>query len=178
MNRQASFSAAGRGGHLLFLISASPRRPIFLSSPIFNRYTEQTTRDPATIVGLALAVPPLIVAALENWEYTFQPIIIFSRRYHREVERFQRSLKVQRALFANGCCFLLHDVIYNRGSIIINDRNDPPWKDSGLEARLKARLEDSYDACVSALRSINTVLNEILSETKTLEILLQQVRLL
>ena len=66
--------------------------------------------DPVTAVGLTLAVLPLIIAALENFEYTCQPIIIFSRRYRREIERFQNALKVRKVTFENECSFLVDNV--------------------------------------------------------------------
>lgn len=132
--------------------------------------------DPATGVGLALGIIPLIISALENYEYTFQLIIIFSRHYRKEVERFQNALKVQRVSFANECCFLLHSVTSSRGNVMINDLGHALWRDEDLEEQLKARLVDSYDGCVSGLSLINDALMEILKETKTLDILLQKVR--
>ena len=132
--------------------------------------------DPATAAGLALAAIPLIVSALENYEHTFQPIIIFSKRYRKEVEKFQKALKVQKVNFANECTFLLHSVTSNRGNSMIDDLEHPLWRDSGLESRLRDRLSDSYDACVSSLSLINDILLEILKDTKTLDILLQKVR--
>lgn len=131
--------------------------------------------DPATGVGLALAILPLIISALENYEYTFQPIIIFSRRYRKDVERFQNALKVQRVTFANECCFLLHSVTSSRGNVMIDDLGHALWQDEDLEEQLKAHLVDSYDGCVSALSLINDALTEILNETKTLDILLKKV---
>ena len=132
--------------------------------------------DPVTGVGLALGILPLIISALENYEYTFQPIIIFNRHYRKEVERFQNALKVQRVNFANECCFLLHSVTANRGKVMMNDLGHALWRDEDLEEQLKARLVDSYDGCVSALALINEALKEILKETKTLDIVLQKVR--
>ena len=132
--------------------------------------------DPATAAGLALAVIPLIVSALENYEYTFQPIIIFSKRYCKEVEKFQKALKVQKVNFANECTFLLHSVTSNRGNVMIDDLEHPLWRDGDLENRLRDRLSDSYDGCVSSLSLINDILLEILKDTKTLDILLQKVR--
>lgn len=133
------------------------------------------TMEPATVAGLVLAVAPLIISALENYEYTFQPIIIFSRSYRKEVERFQHGLKVQKVDFANECCFLLHSVTSNRGNEMINDPHNALWHDADLEDRLIIRLADCYDACVSALSLINAALSEILRETKTLDILTQKV---
>lgn len=132
--------------------------------------------DPATGIGLGLAVIPLTISALENYEYTFQPIIIFSRHYRKEVERFQNALKVQRVSFANECCFLLHSVTSNHGNVMINDPGHALWRDKNVEEQLKARLVDSYDGCVSALSLINGALTEILKETKTIDIVLQKVR--
>ncbi len=128
--------------------------------------------DPATGVCVALGIIPLVISALENYEYTFQPMIIFGRSYRKEVERFQNALKVQKVNFANECCFLLHSVTLNRGKVMIDDLEHALWRDADLEERLKARLVDSYDACVSALSLINDALTEILKETKTLDILL------
>lgn len=132
--------------------------------------------DPATGVGLALGIIPLIISALENYKVTFQPVIIFSGHYRKEVKRFQAALKVQEVNFANECCFLLQSVTSNRGNVMINDLGHALWRDEDLEEQLKARLVDSYDGCVSALSLINDALTEILKETKTLDILLQKVR--
>ena len=132
--------------------------------------------DPVTGVGLALGILPLIISALENYKYTFQPIYIFTRRYRKEVERFQNVLKVQRVRFANECCFLLHSVTSNRGQAMMNDLGHALWRDEDIEQQLKGRLLDSYDGCVSALALINDALKEILKETKTLDIVLQKVR--
>lgn len=131
--------------------------------------------DPATAAGLALGVIPLIISALENYEYTFQPIIIFSRRYRKEVEKFQKALKVQKVNFANECTFLLHSVTSDRGNLMIDDLEHPLWRDDDLESRLRNRLSDSYDGCVSSLSLINDILVEILQDTKSLDILLQKV---
>ena len=132
--------------------------------------------DPATAAGLALAVIPLMLTALENYEYTFQPIIIFSKRYRKEVEKLQKALKIQKVNFANECALLLHSVTGNRGNLMIDDLEDPLWRDGNLENQLRDRLSDSYDGCVSSLSLINDILLEILKDTKTLDILLQKVR--
>lgn len=129
------------------------------------------------LAALALAVVPLMVSALENFEYTFQPILIFSHRYRREVERFQNALKVQRVTFENECCFLLHTVTSNQGLLMIDNHHHPLWQDDELEGRLRDRLSDSYGACLSSLQLVNQLLREILNETGTLEILAQRVSL-
>ena len=131
--------------------------------------------DPVTAAGLGLAIIPLVISALENYEYTFQPIYIFSRTYQREVERFQHALQVQKVDFENECCFLLHSVTSNCGNEMVKDLQHPLWQDNDLEERLKTRLNESYEGCRSALRLINELLTDILRETKTLHILQQKV---
>ena len=131
--------------------------------------------DPATAAGLALAVVPLMISALENYEYTFQPIIIFRKRYKKEVERFQNALKVQRVDFENECCFLLHSVTLNRGKVMVEDLGHALWQDEDLENRLTAQLGDAYQGCGAALSLINNLLIEILEETRTLDIVRKKV---
>ena len=85
---------------------------------------------------------------------------------------FQDKLKVQKVNFANECSELLQHV----SDIDINDdRRHRSWRDPGLEEKVKARLEENYDACVSALRLINGSLTDILRETGTLDILTEHV---
>lgn len=131
--------------------------------------------DPATVAGLALAVVPLMLFALENYEHAFQPIIIFTRHYRREVERFQMALKIQKVVFQNECCLLLDRVQLSQGDVMIGDLTHPLWRDNNLEDRIRLQLDESYDACISSLFLINQILAEILKETGTLEILAQKV---
>lgn len=134
--------------------------------------------DPVTAVGLTFAVLPLIIAALENFEYTFQPIIIFSRRYRREIERFQNALKVQKGIFENECSFLLSNVTSKQGEVMIADLRHPLWRDDNLERRLELQLKDSYGASIAALQLTDQILQDILKETGTFDIINQKVVLL
>lgn len=130
--------------------------------------------DPATVAGLSLAVVPLLVSAIENYEHTFQPIVIFASRYQKEAKRFQRALRTQRTIFENECCFLLRGLTSTRPNVIITDAQDPSWQEEGLEARIKARLQDNYAGCVSALQLINELLQSIVKETSPFSLLLVQ----
>lgn len=58
---------------------------------------------------------------------------------------------------------------------IANDPQQWSRNEQELEDRLKAQLEQNYEACVSVLRLINGVLTDILTQTKTLDILLEKV---
>ena len=131
--------------------------------------------NPVTTTSLVFAVLPLIVAALEKYQNTFQPMLIFARRYRREAEKFQDALKVQKSDLENECYPLFRSVAAYGGGKMISNPRDRQWKDEGLETHVKARLDHCYDASISALRLINSVLTEILEETKSLHILLQEV---
>ena len=129
--------------------------------------------EPATAAGLALAVAPLIISALENYQNVFEPFIIFRKKYKEEVKRFQDLLRVQKQTFYNECGFLLDD-IEGAGYDMVDNRSHWRWQDPELEIKLRSRLDDNYDACVAAVRRVRTILDEILDETKTLEILQQK----
>ena len=129
--------------------------------------------EPATAAGLALAVVPLIISALENYQNVFEPFIIFKKKYKEEVKRFQDLLRVQNQTFCNECGFLL-DGIAGAGYDMVDNRDHWRWQDPELEIKLRSRLDKNYDACVAAVRRVRVILDEILDETKTLEILQQK----
>lgn len=129
--------------------------------------------EPATAAGLALAVAPLIISALENYQNVFEPFIIFKKRYKEEVQRIQDILHVQQQNFDNECGFLL-DSIAGPGYEMVGNHHHWRWSDPEFEIKFKNRLDNNFDACVSALRRVRTILKEILDETKTLEILQQK----
>jgi len=109
--------------------------------------------------GLALAIAPLIVAALENYEHTFQPFLIYSR--HRKVaENILLKFIVEKTIFEQECHWLLRDVNSDQGI---------------FEAERQAQLDACYEACASALRLIDEVLRDIRTSTESLDVLLREV---
>ncbi|KAL8796029.1 MAG: hypothetical protein Q9195_001605 [Heterodermia aff. obscurata] len=129
----------------------------------------------AEAAGLALAVIPLIISALENYENVLEPFIIFRKKYKEEVEKFQYRLRIQKLRFDNECGILLGDVT-GPGHDIVANHDHWWWQDPMLGIRLKNRLDDNYEICVLALGRIRTILEDILKESKTLEILQQKKR--
>ena len=120
--------------------------------------------DPATVAGLVLAVIPLVISAVENYEVTFQPFVTY-RRYSREVERFAAKLDAQRAIFHNECQLLLLEVGQNLTDIL-RDPNHPTRADEQLSKRLEKLFGSSYATCVATLNLINDILNEVTEETR------------
>ena len=129
--------------------------------------------EPATAAGLALAVAPLIISALENYQNVFEPFIIFRKKYKDEVQRFQEILHVQKQNFDNECGFLLDDIA-GPGYEMVGNHHHWRWSAPEFEIQFRSRLDSNFDACVLAVRRVRTILNEILDETKTLEILQQK----
>ena len=126
-------------------------------------------------VGVALGICPLIISAIENYEYTFRPIIIFTHRSGKEVKRLFNTLRVSMCRFLNRCEFLLHSVTSNKGTNMINDTTHALWQDDQLETRLRRRLSDSFDACVGAMELINDLATQIVDETKNPEKITEEV---
>jgi hypothetical protein len=126
--------------------------------------------DPATVAGLVLGVLPLLISAAENYEITFQPFVTY-RRHIREVEKFTARLDTQRSIFHNECQLLLCEVDQNLNDIL-GDPNHISRRDEQLSTRIQELLGSSCAMCISTLNLINDTLNEITTETKGFEDLL------
>ena len=155
------------------LAVADQKEDVF-SSPRLKHAEDMA--EALAIAGVTLAVIPLIIAALENFEYTLQPVLIFSRRYKQAVAELQSDLEIQRISFENECVFLLNTVTTIHGQPLLDEVRQEQSCDTGLERLLEARLEKSYDACSKALKLVRDVLSEIVTELKDLPILLPEVR--
>ncbi|KAL9122298.1 MAG: hypothetical protein Q9187_001146 [Circinaria calcarea] len=119
--------------------------------------------DPATATSLTLAILPLIIAVIENYEYTFRPIVTF-HRHRKEAKRFQNLLRIQKTAFENECRLLLSTVTTHEDEML-NDRTSELWRDEELDRRLAERLDESFNTCVSTLELVNESLVAILKET-------------
>lgn len=133
--------------------------------------------DPATATGLVLGVVPLIISALENYESIIQPVKIFTSTYRDEVERFRNQLKIEQSRFREECKWLLKTVLASdQPQIMIKNTQHFLWQDQqNLEAELRVRLNENYEACEAALHSIIDVQARILKDTKDIDILMKEV---
>ena len=127
--------------------------------------------DPVSAVGLALGIAPLIISAIENYEYTFQPFVTY-RRYCREIDKFTTRLSTQKTIFNNECQLLLL-AVENRNSIgylplddILKDPNHSARRSDDLNQRLEELLGSSLSLCIAKLRLIQETLDEITHETR------------
>jgi hypothetical protein len=122
--------------------------------------------DPMSAAGLGLAIVPLLISAVENYEMTFQPFVTY-RRHVKEVQRFHAKLGAQRTIFLNEC-ELLFAAVSNSTSWadVIKDSHHLSQNDEEISRRLEALLGSSYDTCISTLDLINHTLGKICLETK------------
>jgi hypothetical protein len=127
--------------------------------------------DPVSAVGLALGIAPLIISAIENYEYTFQPFVTY-RRYSREIDKFTTRLSTQKTIFNNECQLLLlavenhhniEDVLLDN---ILRNPEHSARRNDALNRRLEELLGSSLSTCVAKLRLIQETLNEISHETR------------
>ena len=115
--------------------------------------------DPVTAVGLALGVLPLIITVFEDYKAAIQPF--FKLKDSRKLAiRFGNSLQVQQTLFENECQHLLR-FITSEGPDMLNNPGHHLWKDSELERKLCAYLNNSMNSCVAIIQLIKEVLSEI-----------------
>ncbi|KAH9203750.1 hypothetical protein DL95DRAFT_451881 [Leptodontidium sp. 2 PMI_412] len=135
--------------------------------------------DPFAVTGLVLGIAPLIISAVENYEYTFQPFVTY-RRYSREIDNFTTRLGAQKAIFNNQCQLLLSaaggDAEYGDPSLdsILLDPNHVSRSSERLNSRLEALLGSSLSACESTLRLTQRSLKDVMQETKSFQEVIQQ----
>lgn len=107
------------------------------------------------VVGVALAILPIIISAVEHYEDCIRPI----RRYRKlalEVRDFERRLSIQNIIFLNQCRILLEGIVERERTqrMLINRSADPSWKDEALERCLDEHLGESKKSCVTSIELI------------------------
>jgi hypothetical protein len=128
--------------------------------------------DPLTVAGLGLAVVPLILFAIENYEHIFEPAIIAIHGGRTEAGKFQLALDVQKARFENSCRLLLEEVTPYSNDMFRSHQHSL-WSSPDINDQLEARLGDSCRACVSALQLIQQALDRALKKYGGLNVLTQ-----
>lgn len=131
----------------------------------------------AEAAGLVLGVIPLMISAFENYDSIFQPVKIFTSTYQLEVEKFRGELKIERNRFREECKWLLKSVLAsNHTKVMVKDAQHPLWQNyQSLDAELRVRLDENYEACEAALKAIVAVLARVLDDTKNIDILMKKV---
>ena len=133
--------------------------------------------EAVTVAGLALGILPLIVSALENYQHTFQPLIIFTRDCPKEVERFQLGLKVQRTAFENACRLLMSSTTeyqYEVPQMVQDPAHHHLWREENFARQLRCQLGEFFEACIAALLLVKHTLDDTMKKYGQVGMLLSQ----
>ncbi|KAF2115033.1 hypothetical protein BDV96DRAFT_91523 [Lophiotrema nucula] len=113
------------------------------------------------VAGIALAVLPLFISALEDYEEGLDPIKSFMR-WERELPKFIRKLRNQHVHFAQTMRLLLEPITTD---VELDEMLDNPsgrmWKDADMSRRLEDRLQESYHAYQSTILDIEKIMKKI-----------------
>ncbi|CAG8972378.1 hypothetical protein HYALB_00007131 [Hymenoscyphus albidus] len=115
------------------------------------------------VLSLVIGIVPLLVSAVENYEVTFEPFVIFCR-YSKEMKNFKTKLEVQQRVFLNECQLLLR-MVGGELVVIQKDPNHHHRSDSGVSEQLAELIGSSYDSCRSIVVLMNETLEKIKKET-------------
>ena len=130
--------------------------------------------------GLVLAVLPLMISAIEDYEATFRPFVTYCR-YANELRSFRAGLGTQKQLFQNHCIILLSRI---EAEGLLEDRpglksrwnsNDISGADIVLEEKLMNYLGSNYDTCFSLITTIEETLYGIQEEMKKMKEIASEV---
>ena len=123
-------------------------------------------------VGIVLAVLPLVISAIEQYDF-FAPFICHCA-FTRELQIFRRKLDARKLLFRNECRLLLESLVQDEvlEEMFKEGSNHPSWRDTELEGRLKGHLEESYDVCIGMVVAIKGCIDQLKHKTKGLEVML------
>ena len=120
------------------------------------------------IAGLTLALLPLLVSAVENYDKCAAPLSRF-KRFPKEAKRFLQELDIQKVIFHNQCRLLLENVVDQEvAATMIQTAEHHFWRDINLEGRLAQLLEKSRGACITTIELIGERLKAIESDCQSL----------
>jgi len=115
------------------------------------------------VVGLVLAVLPLIISALEHYEEGVSTIDKFLR-YKREIRSIIEALATENAMFKNSCEQLLSDFLspVELAEMLQNPRGEI-WSQPNIVTELRARLDRSYDIYVIHVNNMDSAIKTLIT---------------
>jgi hypothetical protein len=112
-------------------------------------------------VSLTLAIFPIVVEVFKTYKVVHGKIKDF-RNCSGETRRLFGRFKCQKKMFRNECQLLFRIGISDEDiKGMLANKADSRWLDKDLEKKLKGRLSDSYNVCISAMEEIVLALKEL-----------------
>ncbi|KAF2181758.1 hypothetical protein K469DRAFT_691837 [Zopfia rhizophila CBS 207.26] len=116
------------------------------------------------IAGISLAVLPLFISALEDYNESLDPVKAFLR-WERELPQFIRKLRNQHVHFAQTMRLLLEPITTEYELVdMLLDPGGQLWKDEEISKKLKDKLQESYQAYQSTIADVERIMKKIASK--------------
>jgi len=124
------------------------------------------------VVGILLAVMPLLISAAEHYHDLATPFKRY-RGFTGEARMFLAELQTQQTIFRNEARLLLGNVVgHARAVEMLMDPTDGAWNNQTISEAIDKHLGDCRAACVATLSSIDDSLVQISAlEKKFAEVL-------
>jgi hypothetical protein len=118
------------------------------------------------VAGIILAVLPLFISALENYENGLDPLRAFLE-FDSEWPNQIRKLRDQHINYNLTMKGLLLSVADSEDvEEMISDPGGACWKDIGMQTRLEERLDEAYQAYLDAIKHIEEIMKTIAKDLK------------
>jgi hypothetical protein len=116
------------------------------------------------IVGVIMAVIPLVISALEHYEEGVSTIEKFFR-YKREIRSIIESLSTENVMFKNSCEQLLSDFLSPfELADMLHDPRGETWKQPHIAAQLRTRLDRSYDVYMIHVGNMDSAIKKLVKK--------------
>lgn len=118
------------------------------------------------VAGIVLAVLPLFISALENYENGLDPIRAFLE-FDSELPNQIRKLRDQHINYNLTMKLLLSSIADSEEvDEMISDPGGDCWKDRNMQKRLEERLDESYQAYLDTIKHIEEIMKTIAKDLK------------
>ncbi|KAF2086812.1 hypothetical protein K490DRAFT_66125 [Saccharata proteae CBS 121410] len=116
------------------------------------------------VAGLVLAVLPLVISALEDYNEGLDPVKSFVR-WERELPKYIRKLRNQHVHYEQTLKILLFPLATEfELAQMIDEPNGRLWKEPWMQQRLEEKLNESYNAYKHTMDDIQEIIEKIASK--------------
>lgn len=126
------------------------------------------------IAGLALAVLPILMSAVQQYNKCLSPFGRY-KKFAKEARGYYVELDVQRIIFRSQCRNLLEEIVdHDMASSMLNSLTQKAWTNKKLDEKLAQQLGESLEACTALIELIEQRLQDISGESEGLKSIVEQ----
>ncbi|KAH6618467.1 hypothetical protein C7974DRAFT_415841 [Boeremia exigua] len=126
------------------------------------------------VAGLAFGILPILVEVVKSYSNISRKVHTL-RHYSREVKSISERLKVYKGIFLNEVRLLLRSIEEEEEvESMLEDAADQRWVCEHLNDKLRAVLQDSFDACRSIIEETRDTIERMTEEMTAFDDLLSQ----